>query len=182
MTGLLRGCPVLLLAAVLAIPSGLGAALGSLVLLVAGFLVVGVALATWDAPAAAPARLWTEPALLGVLLGLLPVLAWAITGGPGWTARLAVFSGTGLWVAAASGQRPAVAFGALLAFLALGYTTMAGILYYLGQPLAFVALLAGRAARSHAGRAASGQGWGLESTAYLIAGVALVLSAWVDLV
>ncbi len=182
LAALLRGCPVLSLPAILAVPRGLGAALGASVLLAAGFAVVAVVWASWSEPAGVTVRRWTETVLVGLMLGLLSTAAWTVTGGPGWAARLAILAATGLWVIASSAERPEVAFGALLAFLALGYTSGAGILYYLGQPLALVTILAGRAAQSHVGRAVPGRNRGLMSTAYVIAGVALVLSAWVDLV
>lgn len=194
--GLVIGSPVLLLTVVLTIPAGIGAALGSLILFIAGLVVVAVLAPLSQALSspAPPARLnrwWRTPALTGLAVGLLPALAWTVTGGPGWGARLAALVGVGLWVASASLQASAdpragrwvvpVAFLALVVITGLGYSTAAGLLFYLGQPLALVVLLAGQAASGGSGVVDAKPQLDLAGTGYAVAAVAMAFLAWVDL-
>lgn len=174
---------------VLTIPAGPARALGSLALLIAGLVAVVVLQPFWDTETTAR---WRGPALTALAIGLLPAVVWTVVGGPGWGSRLAVTLGTSLWVASAEFERPAgrpaatsgpglvaplLAFGGLLALSALGYLARAGLPYFLGQPLALVAVLAGR----YAGTQVAERSDGLETTGYLIAAIALILAAWVDL-
>jgi hypothetical protein len=178
---LVIGSPVLLLTLVLTIPAGIGAALGSLILFIAGLVVVAVLINRW----------WRTPALTGLAVGLLPALAWTVTGGPGWGARLAALIGVGLWVASASLQASAdpragrwvvpVAFLALVVISGLGYGTAAGLLFYLGQPLALVVLLAGQTASGGSGVVDAKPSLDLAGTGYAVAAVAMAFLAWVDL-
>jgi len=194
--GLVIGSPVLLLTVVLTIPAGIGAALGSLILFVAGLVVVAVLapLSQVLSSPAPPARLnrwWRTPALTGLAVGLLPALAWTVTGGPGWGARLAALVGVGLWVASASLQASAdpragrwvvpAAFLALVVITGLGYGTAAGLLFYLGQPLALVVLLAGQTASGGSGVVDAKPSLDLAGTGYAVAAVAMAFLAWVDL-
>jgi hypothetical protein len=200
----------------LAIPYGTAATLGSLVLLVAGLLIVFLLAPPWLSPGerAAPSAgefsatqagqamgrvMWTRAARTGLAAGILPALAWTVTSGPGWGARLALLVGAGLWVVSAcmgseaelqtARRATPVAFLALTFMIGLGYATSAGILFYLGPPLALVVLMAGQAA-SEASKAAMGSprltrsgglGHDLTGIAYVMAAVVMALLAFIDL-
>ncbi len=188
LTGLWRAGPVLLVPVAVALPWGLGPALGSLVFLVAWILGAGMVLSALDPRPSAPSSPWRQPALAGLALGLGPAVVWTIVGGPGWGARLAALIGIGLWAMSSAAARlpaawaafagPAVAAAGLLSLMALGFLTGAGILYFFGPPLALVTLLAGQYAQGFTGGRARA---GYETLAYLAAGFALALFAWVDL-
>lgn len=188
LAGPAAGLPVLAVALVLTIPSGGAAVFMSAVLLAVG--VAGAVLAWGFRIGRRAAGTWAKAAGVGVAVGVVPALAWALIGGPGWMARLAVMLGVGLWTASAGllvpddprafGWAPAVAFAGLVAFSALGYSTSAGVLYFLGPPLALAVLLAGHLA-SRLASDTNGTPAGLAHLAYVIAAVAMAILAWVDL-
>ncbi len=189
------GAAVLLVAVVLVGPSRPGAWLATLALLILGLPLVALVLRAMGPPGgpAAPgpgALPWRRAALSGALTGLLPVVAWTAVGGPGWGARAAVLAATGAWVASAAlaassnrrafNQAPAVGLASLLLLALLGYTTGAGIVYYLGLPSALCTLLAGHYLAS-AGQGPDAGRSVYVTISYALAAVAVTLFAWVDL-
>jgi hypothetical protein len=97
----------------------------------------------------------------------------------------------GLWVASTSLQASAdpraerwaipAAFLALVVITGLGYVTAAGLLFYLGQPLALVVLLAGQTASGASGVGGAKPSLDLAGTGYAAAAAAMAILAWVDL-
>ena len=188
-SGWLVGSPVLLLCVILAVRSGLAAALGTAVLVAAGILALSVLRRVWSVPAPAGLAWWSEPAVGGFLVGLACAIAWTVLGGPGWGARLSLLVAVGLWMTAAEmtvssdgrayALAPVVAFFSLLGLGGLGFATGAGVLYFLGQPLAVVVVAAGHFAASAAGGRREP---GLARLSFVAAAVVMVVLAWVDLV
>jgi hypothetical protein len=188
-SGWLVGSPVLLLCVILAARSGLPTALGTAALVVAGILTLSVLRRVWSVPAPARLAWWSEPAVGGLLVGLACAIAWTVLGGPGWGARLSLLVAVGLWMTAAEMSvssdgraydlAPLVVFFSLLGLGGLGFATGAGVLYFLGQPLAVVVIVAGHfAARATGDRRDSG----LARLSFVAAAVVLDVLAWADLV
>jgi len=182
--GLAVSAPLLLVPLVLARASGGPAAGAYLLLAVSGLAVVGLARGLMRPRLSVEQPWWAGAALQGLAVGLTADLAWAVVGTPGGWARLWVLVALGCWTASAElsfrSERWAhtaaagFALAALSGLVGLGYATLSGFIYFLGPAVALVTLLAGRSASEHG----SGELLGL---AYVLAGFAAAVAAWVDL-
>jgi hypothetical protein len=76
---------------------------------------------------------------------------------------------------------PGLSLVSLLLFAGLGYAVRAGLLYYLGPPVAFCLALAGHYLAYRRREFGSGRGLGPSRAAYAAAAVAMALVAWLDL-
>jgi hypothetical protein len=189
--GLAANSSILLLTAVLAGPGRPLGAAACLLTVTAGLLILAVALrkagpALWGAPGT-----WRRVVLMSLFVGLLAGLALTSVGGQGWAVRLLLIPATGIWAASgglwASADRrafflaPVLALVSLLLLTALGYAIGAGILYFVGPPLALCLILAGHYLADPSVRPkAAGNAY--LNAAYVAAALAVTLSAWVDLV
>ena len=152
-TGFVASSAIVVLAAVMAAPGDLLGVCAGLLIACAGLLALAAALhgtaqALWGATGT-----WPRVGLTGLAVGLLAFLILTLVGGHGWGVRLLVIPATGLWVASGALSRsterqafylaPIVALVSLMVIMALGYAAGAGIVYFVGPPLALCLMLAG---------------------------------------
>lgn len=192
--GLVLGSPVLLVVLAVSTAGRLGRTLGGVLLLAAGMgLAVLVMAGVRVRPGLSylPPGPWAGAAVVGLAVAVAAVAASAFGGGlgggalvlaslaaGGWSAgaRLAVAEEIGVFLAS-----PGLSLVSLLLFAGLGYAVGAGLLYYLGPPVAFCLALAAHYLAYRRRELGSGRGAGPSRAAYAVAALVMALVAWLDL-
>lgn len=133
---------------------------------------------------------WGRAALAAAVGTLVTLIICLMIRWPGWGVGVIGALTVGIWAASAqlatsSSRRPFLmapitALVGLFLVLAAGYIVRAGIVYYLGPPLAYSVVLAGHYL-VFSEQADSAAGGGAIMGAYVVASFATVLAAWVDL-
>jgi len=191
--GLLHGASIALVAVVTAVPEGLGPALAGLLTAAAGMTLAAACLGAGAECLRLERRRggrWNTPLLIGFVTALVAEAAFAVAGGSGAAAAVLLFLAAAAWAGSLAlltdeDRRsffavPAITLLSLLLIVLLGHTVGAGLLYYLGPPLAFAVVLTahyvvGQRRRKgvfEAGPALAG---------YVIASAVIAFLAWVDL-